>query len=256
MRRTLPIMKFHQLERWCRANIDSQWMMLKRSFSDLLDTMRMTMGPRRMCPRTFDLWRCVPCMIRPLDDMSRRWFIGWNKHPMDYMSHGRMIPDQYDPTPSVREEISQHRTTDEMSPNTTVPEGCVPERLIFDDASHVWYVPWTTRLLDDSYLGINIQWIICMSHGRMIPDQCVPTPSVREEISQHRTTDEMSPNTTLYTFTDAGLMCPPPMCPRPKILGCCASWTKHPLDIVPLIDVSHRPWTASSMKLAPSASGI
>ncbi len=35
----------------------------------------------------------------------------------------------------------------------------------------------------------------------MIPDQCDPTPSVREEISQHRTTDEMSPNTTLYIFT-------------------------------------------------------
>ncbi len=108
-------MKFRQLERWCRANIDSQWMMLKRSFSDLLDTMRMTMGPRRMCPRTFDLLRCVPRMIR---DMSLRWFIAWNKHPMDYMSHGRMIPDQCVPTPSVREEISQHRTSDEMSPNT------------------------------------------------------------------------------------------------------------------------------------------
>ncbi len=51
---------------------------------------------------------------------------------------------------------------------------------------------------------------------------------------------------------DAGLMCPRPMCPRPKILGCCAPWTKRSLDIVPLTDVS-RPWTASSMKLAPSA---
>jgi hypothetical protein len=47
-------------------------------------------------------------------------------------------------------------------------------------------------------------------------------------------------------------MCPRPMCPRPKILGCCAPGTKSPLDIVPLTDVS-RPWTASSMKLAPSA---
>ena len=35
----------------------------------------------------------------------------------------------------------------------------------------------------------------------MIPDQCVPTPSVREEISQHRTSDEMSPNTIEYIFT-------------------------------------------------------
>ncbi len=42
-----------------------------------------------------------------------------------------------------------------------------------------------------------------------------------------------------------------PMCPRPKILGCCAPWTKRPLDIVSLTDVS-RPWTASSMELAPS----
>ncbi len=47
---------------------------------------------------------------------------------------------------------------------------------------------------------------------------------------------------------DAGLMCP-----RPKILGCCVPWTKRPLDIVSLTDVS-RPWTASSMELALSAS--
>ncbi len=51
---------------------------------------------------------------------------------------------------------------------------------------------------------------------------------------------------------DAGLMCPRPMCPRPKILGCYAPWTKRPLDIETLTDVS-RPWTASSMELAPSA---
>ncbi len=51
---------------------------------------------------------------------------------------------------------------------------------------------------------------------------------------------------------DAGLMCPWPMCPRPKVLGCCAPWTKRPLDIVSLTDVS-RSWTASSMELALSA---
>ncbi len=49
-----------------------------------------------------------------------------------------------------------------------------------------------------------------------------------------------------------GLMCPRPMCPQPKILGCCAPWTKRPLDFVSLTDVS-RPWTASSMELASSA---
>ncbi len=46
-------------------------------------------------------------------------------------------------------------------------------------------------------------------------------------------------------------MCPRPMCPRLKILECCAPWTKRPLDIVSLTDVS-RPWTTSSMELAPS----
>jgi len=46
--------------------------------------------------------------------------------------------------------------------------------------------------------------------------------------------------------TDAGLMCPRPMCPRPKVLGCCTPWTKCPLDIMSLTDVS-RPWTASRM---------
>ncbi len=62
-------------------------------------------------------------------------------------------------------------------------------------------------------------------------------------------TDCVSPRIPLV---DAGLMCPRPMCSRPKILGCCAPWTKRPLDIVSLTDVS-RPWTASSMELAPSA---
>ncbi len=57
---------------------------------------------------------------------------------------------------------------------------------------------------------------------------------------------------TFLTRIDAGLMCPRPMCPRPKILGCCAPGTKRPLDIVSLTDAS-RPWTASSMELAPSA---
>jgi hypothetical protein len=47
-------------------------------------------------------------------------------------------------------------------------------------------------------------------------------------------------------------MCPRPMCPRLKILGCCAPGTKRPLYIVSLTDVS-RPWTASRMELAPSA---
>ncbi len=42
---------------------------------------------------------------------------------------------------------------------------------------------------------------------------------------------------------------------RPKILGCCAPWTKRPLDIVPLTDVS-RPWTAPSMELALSAATV
>ncbi len=51
---------------------------------------------------------------------------------------------------------------------------------------------------------------------------------------------------------NAGLMCPRPMCPRPEILGCCSPWTKRPLDIVSLTNLS-RPWTLSSMELAPSA---
>jgi hypothetical protein len=56
----------------------------------------------------------------------------------------------------------------------------------------------------------------------------------------------------VQTFWEAGLMCPRPMCSRPKILGCCAPRTKRPLDIVSLTDVS-RPWTALSMELAPWA---
>ncbi len=32
---------------------------------------------------------------------------------------------------------------------------------------------------------------------------------------------------------------PRPMCPRPKILGCCIPWTKCPLSILPLTEPSH-----------------
>jgi hypothetical protein len=51
---------------------------------------------------------------------------------------------------------------------------------------------------------------------------------------------------TKLAFYDAGLMCPQLMCPWPKVLGCCTPWTKRPLDIMPLTDVS-QPWTASGM---------
>jgi hypothetical protein len=53
-------------------------------------------------------------------------------------------------------------------------------------------------------------------------------------------------NLKLITLPDAGLMYPRSMCPRLKVLGCCAPWTKRPLDTVPLTDVS-QPWTASRM---------
>ncbi len=35
------------------------------------------------------------------------------------------------------------------------------------------------------------------------------------------------------------LVHPRPMCPRPKILGCCIPWTKCSLSIVPLTEPSH-----------------
>jgi hypothetical protein len=35
------------------------------------------------------------------------------------------------------------------------------------------------------------------------------------------------------------LVHPRPMCPRPKILGCCIPWTKCPLAILPLTEPSH-----------------
>jgi hypothetical protein len=37
----------------------------------------------------------------------------------------------------------------------------------------------------------------------------------------------------------AMLVRPRPMCPRPKILGCCIPWTKCPLAIMPLTEQSH-----------------
>ncbi len=35
------------------------------------------------------------------------------------------------------------------------------------------------------------------------------------------------------------LVRPWPMCPRPKILGCCTPWTKCPLAILPVTEPSH-----------------
>ncbi len=35
------------------------------------------------------------------------------------------------------------------------------------------------------------------------------------------------------------LVRPRPMCPRPKIFGCCIPWTKYSLAIVPLTEPSH-----------------
>jgi hypothetical protein len=37
----------------------------------------------------------------------------------------------------------------------------------------------------------------------------------------------------------AMLVRPRPMCPRPKILGCCIPWKKCPLTILPLTEPSH-----------------
>ncbi len=42
-----------------------------------------------------------------------------------------------------------------------------------------------------------------------------------------------------YTQKGAMLVRPRPMCPQPKILGCCIPWTKYPLAIVPLTEPSH-----------------
>ena len=45
-------------------------------------------------------------------------------------------------------------------------------------------------------------------------------------------------NTTLR-HKGAMLVRPRPMCPRPKILGCCIPWTKCPLANLPLTEPSH-----------------
>jgi hypothetical protein len=41
------------------------------------------------------------------------------------------------------------------------------------------------------------------------------------------------------TVLSAMLVRPRPMCPRPKILGCCIPWTKLPLAILPLTEPFH-----------------
>ncbi len=45
--------------------------------------------------------------------------------------------------------------------------------------------------------------------------------------------------TRLKQTNGAMLVRPRPMCPRPKILGCCIAWTKFSLAILPLTKPSH-----------------
>ncbi len=45
-------------------------------------------------------------------------------------------------------------------------------------------------------------------------------------------------NCTIQRVRGAMLVHPRPMCPRPKILGCCILWTKCPLAILPLTEPS------------------
>jgi hypothetical protein len=47
------------------------------------------------------------------------------------------------------------------------------------------------------------------------------------------------PHHVPYWELGAMLVHPRPLCPRPKILGCCIPWTKCPLAILPLTEPSH-----------------
>jgi hypothetical protein len=162
--------------------------------------------------QTFLLGQYVPWTIRFLDNMSL------GRHSLDNMSLERYASwtiCPLDDTPLgkyVPRRIRPWIIMQVYSMNLC-PDKHVPERLFLPEASLGQYVPWTIRTLDNKSPGRYAAWTIC----------------------------------TLDNTSDAGLMCP-----RPKVLGCCAPWTKRPLDIVSLTDVS-RPWTASSMELAPLA---
>ncbi len=65
----------------------------------------MTMCPRPMCPPTFVHRRCVPGMLRPLDDTSRGRIIPRTKYPKVDLSHWQVILDQNVVTPTVKDEF-------------------------------------------------------------------------------------------------------------------------------------------------------
>jgi hypothetical protein len=59
--------------------------------------------------------------------------------------------------------------------------------------------------------------------------------------SQKKRAGTVHTGTHLHEFLnrmDAGMMCPRPMFPWPKVLGCRTPWTQRPLNIVSLTDVS------------------
>ncbi len=107
----------------------------------------------------------------------------------------------------------------------------------------VWETEWPCVQL--SAHGIYCNWIFntyfqkvllylkCKMEG--MPGGCNPA-DVLNKLASNR--GIRPPTFELVSQCDAGLMCPWPMSPRLKVLGCCAPCTKRPLHIVPLTDVS------------------
>jgi hypothetical protein len=91
------------------------------------------------------------------------------------------------------------------------------------DASLLRCVPWTSR-----------PWPMCPDSG---PHRGIHVLVVTSQCLRY--------------VSDAGLMCPRPMCPRPKVLGCCTPWTKCPLDIMSLTDVSRPPYAKPPNRFSP-----
>ncbi len=96
---------------------------------------------------------------------------------------------------------------------------CIPEQCVLDlNVLSGILDPWTVLPLGDEFLSQRVPWTL---RPYKMTRPWTICPDSRPD--------------------DAGLMCPRPMCPRPKILGCCAPWTKPPLEIVSLTDVSRVP---------------
>jgi hypothetical protein len=120
------------------------------------------------------------------------------------------------------------------------------ERGVWAHQHDGWWAKWGmwTRTEPRIHTGTTLpgQWTWGSDrrcHGESYHDGREPHFSHDGRARRHLSTGYGHLPQRLETIRGAMLVRPRPMCPRPKILGCCIPWTKWPLANLPLTEPSH-----------------